>query len=356
MTVWTRWWLVILALGLVLIYVLSGVLAPFIAGMATAYFLDPVAGRLERLGLSRAMATLLITAVFFTLVGVTIVLLAPLIEAQLAAFIAHIPDYKKSVEARFGPVIKTLLSHISRHDVERLRGALGDQAGAVASWAFGFLQTVLGGVLKGGMALVNLASLLFITPIATFYLLRDWPKLMTRVKAWLPRKRAALIIDCALQIDATLAAFVRGQALVCLALAILYGVGLTLVGIDLGLVIGIAAGVLSFVPYLGTLSGLCVAVGVGFAQGGDWHLPTAAAAVFVVGNLLEGNFLTPKLVGDRVGLHPLWIMFALLAGGAGFGFVGVLLAVPVAAVTGVVVRTLLTGYLSSPLYLGTEDR
>ncbi len=356
MTVWTRWWLVILAVCLALIYLLSGVLVPFIAGMATAYFLDPIADRLERWGLSRTSATLAITAAFFVLVVTVIIVLAPLIEGQLAEFISHIPEYRKSVEDRFGPAVKTLLSHLSRHDVEKLRGALGDQAGAVASWAFGFLQAILGSVLKGGMALVNLASLLFITPIVTFYLLRDWPKLIERVKAWLPRKQAPLIIDCAGQIDSTLSAFVRGQALVCLALAALYGVGLTLVGIDLGLVIGIAAGVLSFVPYLGTLSGLTIAVGVGIAQGGDWHLPAAAAGVFAVGHLLEGNFLTPRLVGDRVGLHPLWIMFALLAGGAGFGFVGILLAVPVAAVTGVVVRTMLAGYLTSPLYLGSEDR
>lgn len=356
MTILTRWWLVILALCLALIYLLSSVLLPFIAGMAAAYFLDPVANRLVRVGLSRSMATLCITALFFALMVMILVILTPIIEAQVADFIAHIPDYRHSIEVRFGPRIKELLSHLSPHDVARLKAALGDQAGAVASWAFTFAQSIMGSVVKGGVALVDLASLLFITPIVTFYMLRDWPQLLDRIKQWLPRHQAPLILDCGSQIDTTLAAFVRGQALVCLVLATLYGFGLTVAGIDLGLVIGIGAGLVSFVPYLGTLTGLTIAVGVGFAQGTGWHLPVAAAIVFAIGHLLESNFLTPKLVGDRVGLHPLWIMFALLAGGAVFGFVGVMLAVPVAAMVGVVVRTVLTRYLTSPLYLGTDER
>jgi len=345
-----RIWLAIVAIAALLIYVLSGVLLPFVAGMVAAYFLDPVADRLETLGLSRTLSTLVITLTFFLLLGVAGAFLFPMIEAQIVDFISHVPDYRHSLQVKFGPLVDQLMRHLSHKDLERLQGALGEHAGAMAGWAL----DVVGSVLKGGLALVDVLSLLFIMPIVTFYLLRDWDVLVAKVDSWLPRNQASIIRGRMVEIDQTLSAFVRGQALVCVILGAYYATSLSVVGVDLGLVIGLLAGLLSFVPYLGMLTGLMVAAGMAFAQTGSWELPTIVGVIFAGGHLVESNFLTPKLVGDRVGLHPLWVMFALMAGGALVGIVGLLLAVPVAAIAGVLLRYSMARYLESPLYLGTE--
>jgi predicted PurR-regulated permease PerM len=186
----------------------------------------------------------------------------------------------------------------------------------------------------------------------TFYLLRDWDHIVMKVESWLPRHHAKTIRAQIVEIDRTIAGFVRGQATVCVVLATYYGLALTLVGLDLGLVIGALTGLGAFVPYVGMFIGLVISMALAVAQGTGWGLVGGVALVFLVGNVLEGNVLTPKLVGDRVGLHPVWIIFSLLAGGALFGFVGILLAVPLAAVIGVVIRFALSRYLTSELYSG----
>jgi len=345
-----RWWLAIVAAFAVVVYGLSGVLLPFVAGMVAAYFLDPIAGRLGRLGLSRSLSTVLITFSFFLFIGAAGVFLLPLIESQISGFIEHIPEYRHSLQARFGPVVEQWMHHLSPADLERLQTALGEHAGAVAQWVVGILAQLL----KGGVALVNVLSLLFIMPIVTFYMLRDWDELVAKVDGWLPRTQAGIIRARMVEIDQILSAFVRGQAMVCATLGTYYGVALSVAGVDLGLVIGLTAGLLSFVPYLGMLTGLTVALVMAFAQTGDWPLPAIVGAIFAVGHLTESNVLTPKLVGDRIGLHPLWVMFALMAGGALAGIVGLLLAVPVAAIVGVILRYATARYLESPLYRGTE--
>jgi len=350
MTSGQRWriWLGGLAVFVLALYLLRGMLLPFVAGMAIAYFLDPLAGKLERVGLSRLMATSVITLSFFLVVVALVVLLVPLVETQVSGFAHRLPDYVASLNRRLHPLIQDLMRRLSPHDLEKLRSSVGDYAGTAASWALGVVQEVL----TGGLAVVNLLSLLVVTPVVTFYLLRDWHHMVARIDSWLPRDHADIIRSQMAEINRTLAGFVRGQASVCLALGVIYAIGLSLIGLDLGLIIGLASGVLSFVPYLGTLSGFVAAVALGFAQGPDWTLPAMAAGVFAIGNLIEGNVLTPKLVGDKIGLHPVWIMFALLAGGALVGFLGLLLAVPVAAVAGVLVRFTLARYLQSPLYRG----
>ena len=300
-----RWWLVIIAVAVWLVYVLSGVLLPFVAGMVAAYFLDPVADSLELFGLSRTLSTLLITLTFFVFLGVSGAILLPMIEAQVIDFVAHIPDYRHSLQLKFGPVVDQFMGYLSPQDVERLQGAVSEHAGAVAGWAL----SVIGSVVRGGLAVMDILSLLFIMPIVTFYLLRDWDVLVAKVDAWLPRDQASIIRGRMIEIDQTLSAFVRGQALVCMVLGAYYGLALSVAGVELGLVIGLLSGLLSFVPYLGMLSGLVVSVGLAFAQTGDWTLPAMVAAIFAVGHLTESNALTPRLVGDRIGLHPLWVMF-----------------------------------------------
>ena len=348
-----RWriWVGGFAAFVVVLYLLRGMLLPFVAGMAIAYFLDPLAGRLQRAGLSRLMATAIITLTFFLVVAALAALLVPLIETQVSGFAHRLPDYIDSLNRRLHPLIQDLMLRLSPRDIEKLRASAGEYAGTAASWALGVVQQVL----TGGLAVVNLLSLLVVAPVVTFYLLRDWHPMMDKVDSWLPRHHAATIRAQLGEINRTLAGFVRGQASVCLALGVIYALGLSLIGLDLGLIIGLASGVLSFVPYLGTLSGLVASVALGFAQGPDWTLPAMAAGVFAIGNLIEGNLLTPKLVGDKIGLHPVWIMFALLAGGTLVGFLGLLLAVPVAAVIGVLVRFTLKRYLASPLYHGNDS-
>lgn len=341
-------WLGGLAVALVGLYLLRGVMLPFVAGMAIAFFLDPLADRLERAGLSRTAATALITGTFFVLVALLAVILIPVIQEQVVAFIHRIPTYVDTLNERINPLLVELKRKLSKGDMDKLRTSVGEHAGEAVTWALGLLKRVL----TGGLAIINVLSLLFITPIVTFYMLRDWDRMVAKVDSWLPREHADTIRAQVAEINRTLAGFIRGQASVCLALGAFYGIGLSLVGLDLGLVIGLGAGLISFIPYLGTIAGFVTGIGLALAQTQSWELPALVAGIFVAGQMLEGNVLTPKLVGDKVGLHPVWIMFALLAGGGLFGFVGLLLAVPVAAVIGVLSRSALRRYLRSSLYHG----
>lgn len=343
-----QFWLAGLAVFVLLLWLLGQVLLPFVAGAGVAYLLDPVADRLERKGASRLAATTIITVGFFVAVLLVLLLLVPVLQGQVAAFLARLPGYVETMAGRLAPLYDAAAEYLSPVEMERLRAAAGDYAGTALAWAGKLLR----GALSGGLLLVSLLSLLVITPVVTFYLIRDWDRLVTKLDGLLPRPHAEVIRHQFREIDRTLAGFVRGQASVCLILGAFYGIGLTLVGLDLGLVIGLGAGLLSFIPYVGGIAGFVTGVGLALAQTQDWVLPALVAAVFLVGQAVEGNYLTPKLVGDRVGLHPVWVIFALLAGGSLFGFVGVLLAVPVAAVVGVLVRFGLARYLASPLYHG----
>ncbi|WP_041041651.1 AI-2E family transporter [Paramagnetospirillum magnetotacticum] len=346
-----RFWLIGGTVFLVLLYLLRSVMLPFVAGMAVAYFLDPLADRMERAGLSRTLATGIICLVFFGIMGLGLTLLAPIIQQQVVTFVHKVPAYAEALQTRAMPLLEEVYRHLSADDLEKLRSSVGSYAGTAVGWGMGVLK----GVLSGGIAVMSILSLLFITPVVTFYMLRDWDHMIAKVDTWLPRHHAEVIRFELREIDRTIAGFVRGQATVCMVLAVFYGVGLTLTGLDLGLMIGLGTGLGAFVPYVGMLIGLIASVGLALAQGGEWHLLGGVGIVFLVGNVLEGNFLTPKLVGDRVGLHPVWIIFSLLAGGALFGFVGILLAVPAASVIGVLTRFALENYMKSSLYDGIED-
>ncbi|HLI12473.1 MAG TPA: AI-2E family transporter [Alphaproteobacteria bacterium] len=347
---WRFWGACLVAAGVVL-YLLSGVLLPFVAGMAVAYILDPVADRLERWGCSRTLATSLLTAAFFLGLILAFFCLVPILQSQTAGFAKRLPHYLDLLRDNVTGWVQSIEMRINPADAERLRAAAGDFAGKVVTW----LGALLGGLWSGGLALVNLVSLIVITPIVAFYLLRDWDRLVSRMDSWLPREHAPVIRLLMREINDTLAGFARGQALVCLFLGTFYAAGLSIVGLDFGLIVGIVAGFLSFIPFVGTIGGFVVSVGLAFLQFSDWKWIAATAGVFITGHLIEANLLTPKLVGERVGLHPVWIIFALLAGGALLGFVGVLLAVPVAAAAGVLARFALKRYLASPLYSGGSE-
>ncbi|WP_085584982.1 AI-2E family transporter [Thalassospira mesophila] len=341
-----RFWLLACAAFFLLVWLFSSILLPFVAGMAIAYFLDPLADKLEARGLSRSVATAIITALFFLVFIFVLLLIVPLIGSQLAGFLERLPGYIVDLRNQAGPYIQHITDKIAPETLNSVGESIKGQTANAIKWA----GNIFGNLLTGGLALLNFLSLAFITPVVSFYLLRDWDKIVAKVDSWLPRRSAADIRQCAREIDVTLAGFVRGQSTVCLLLGLFYGLGLTLVGLEFGFLIGLMTGILSFVPYFGMMVGFAVGLGVAIAQFGIGLDVVFVIGVFVLGQLMEGNFLTPKLVGDKVGLHAVWVMFALLAGGAVFGLLGVMLAVPVAAAIGVLVRYALAQYLDSRLY------
>ena len=330
---------------------LSEILLPFVAGMAVAYFLDPLADRLEKWRCSRTLATSLITAAFFVISVAIVVLLFPLLQAQVTKFLIRVPEYASRLREFAMPFLERLETDLTAAQMEKL----GEAASTYGAQAIGWIAGLLMGLWSGGVALLQLFSLIVITPLVTFYLLRDWDHIVARIDALLPREAAPTIRARFREIDEMLAGFVRGQASVCLILGILYAVGLTAVGLDFGLLVGLGTGLISFVPYFGMLVGLAVGLGMAFAQFHDLLSIGLVAAVFAAGQIVEGQFLTPKLVGERVRLHPAWVIFALLAGGALFGFTGILLAIPAAAVIGVLVRFAIERYTQSRLYRGGSD-
>lgn len=341
-----RFWLAAFAGFLALVWMFSAVLLPFVAGLAIAYLMDPTVDRLELLGLPRAAATAVALLLFVVAALLALLLLAPLVQAQIAHLLDVLPGYAARIREVAAPIIEKLIAGLSPADVDRLRGAIGAHVGDMAGWVGAVAQRVL----SGGVALFDVLSVLFITPIVAFYLLRDWDRLVAAIDSWLPRRHQETIRAQCRDIDATLAGFLRGQATVCLALGAFYAVTLALAGLDFALVIGLLSGLLSFIPYVGSLFGFIAATGLAALQFDEpWRI-AVVVGIFLFGQMVEGNVLTPKLVGDRVGLHPVWVMFALLAGASLFGFLGVLLAVPVAASLGVLVRFILRQYLDSPLY------
>ncbi len=345
------WVLALVGAGIIL-HLLNNVLLPFVIGITLAYFFDPTADRLQRLGLSRSIATTIILLGFFLAVTGIVVLIFPALQKQISAAIKLLPALIDQLQMLLGPLFEQLRADFSADAVSNLKEAAGNYAGTVFKW----LSGVIANIWSGGLAILNLLSLILITPLVAFYLLRDWDEIVEKVDSWLPRQSADTIREQVKKIDRTLAGFVRGQASVCLVLAVFYAVGLSLVGLKAGLLIGIASGILAVIPYIGAAVGLIIGVGMAIAQfQHEWVSIVLVIGVFIVGQTLESYFLTPKLVGGQVGLSPIWIIFAMLAGGALFGLTGVLIALPVAAVSGVLIRFGLEQYLESELYHGGED-
>ena len=345
--VFRNWVIAFVAFFLVL-YLLRGMLLPFVLGLALAYFLDPLADRLERLGLKRTpAAVVIIVTVMLSVIGLLLVLI-PAIQVQVITLIDNAPGYADRVWAFLSPHVRWVLDHLPPDQVQTFEKSAGNYAGNLVDWTGKLAR----GLLSRGFAVINVLSLLIVTPVVTFYLLRDWDRMVMRIDGWLPRKSAPTIREMAHDIDLTLAGFLRGQATVCLVLALYYGLGLSVAGLDAGLLVGLGTGLLSFIPYVGGISGFVIGMILALVQFTDWPSIMGVVAVFVGGQALEGYVLTPRLVGNRVGLHPVWVLFALLAGAALFGFLGILVALPVAAVAGVLTRHALRRYLASAAYRG----
>ena len=341
------WWAAAIALLVFALYTVSAVLLPFIVGFALAYLFDPVADRMERAHMPRWLASALITGASLLAVVALALVLVPLLQSQVVDFASRVPHYIDLVRSKAMELLDMLRARLSAEEMSAVRAKVGSIAGPDT---LSLIGKTLGRVWGGGVALFNLLSLLFVTPIVAFYLLRDWDRVIATIDGWLPRRHADDVRAIAREIDSVLSGFIRGQFTVCLVLAAYYGTGLSVVGLDFGLVIGISTGLLTFIPIFGMLIGFAVGIGVALAQFGLALKVVFVAAVFLVGQLVEGNFLTPRLVGSRVGLHPVWTIFALLAGGAIAGFTGLLLAVPMAAVIGVLARFAVRRYRASAAF------
>jgi predicted PurR-regulated permease PerM len=326
----------------------ASVLAPFVAAAVIAYALDPPTTYLTRLGIPRGLAALMmILALLFALL-LFILLLYPLILSQIGTFLGRVPQYVQLLQAWAREVITHLQDNFGSDVVnDKLRDLVSSQAGTMLS----VMTSAVTGVIGSGVAIFNVLSLAVVTPVVGFYLLRDWPNVIRRIDSWLPYRYAAVIRAQVREVDRILSAWVRGQAMCCLLLAVYYALALTLAGLDLGLIVGIAAGVLSFIPYVGSITGGVTALGLAMAQFPLWRGVIVVVCVLLIGQVLEGYVIYPRFLGDRVELPAVWVIFALFAGGAAFGFLGVMLAVPVAATIGVLCRFWLRRYLTSQLYL-----
>lgn len=344
------WGGAVVVFGLFL-FIFSSILLPFIAGMALAYFLDPVADRLQKFGFSRLWATVVILLAFVVLLVLALMIIVPVLTNQFADLMKNMPDYVSRLQGlvtSFDPVWIEKTLGVSA-------GQLRDGLSSLLTQATGFITTLFKSLWSSGLAIINIVSLFVVAPVVAFYMLLDWDRMIATVDGWVPREHVETVREIARQIDRSIAGFVRGQGTLCLILGVYYALGLTVIGLNFGLLIGLLAGLISFIPYVGSLTGLVLAIGVAFVQfWPDWMWVAAVAGVFFVGQFIEGNILQPKLVGSSVGVHPVWLMFALLAFGALFGFVGLLVAVPCAAAIAVIMRFAIARYKASPLYRGEE--
>lgn len=345
-------WLIATALFFVFLYAIKAILLPFIVGILIAYFLDPAADRLEKWGASRLMATLIIVAGFFGIVSLLLILLIPVVIQQLEGLIATIPhyieQYREMLESRFA----AFLSQFDSTDFDSARTAVSNSTSGVAA----ALGKITREVLNSGFALVNLASLIVITPIVSFYLLRDWDRIVEQVDDLLPRAHTDTIREQMHLIDTTISGFVRGVINVMLVLGTFYAIGLSLVGLNFAILIGLLGGFMVIIPYLGTIISGGAAVGMAYLQFDSWEPVAVTLGIFTAGQMLEGYVLTPKLVGDKIGLHPLWLIFGMLAGAALFGFVGILIAIPVTAIIGVLARFAIQQYKLSDYYQPSKGK
>ena len=341
-------WLGLLALLILAIVLLRGILLPFLVGMAMAYLLDPAADRLQRWGLGRTLATLVITASFTIVLLAALLLVLPPLAGQAAELASNLPGYLERLRGSVVPWVSNIVARTELTEQVSTEGLLERFSGR----AMEFLGTALSGILQSGLAFLNLLSLIFVTPVVTFYLIRDWDRMMTKVRDIIPRDELPTAERLAHELDEVLVGAIRGQGLVCLFLAAFYATGLWLVDLQYGLIIGLLTGLFSFIPYIGMAVGFCVGMAVAAFQFQDLWMIALVAAIFGLGQFIEGNLVTPRLVGARIRVHPVWLIFAVLAGAVLFGLLGAFLAVPAAAVLGVFIRFAVERYRASRLYGG----
>ena len=327
-----------------IVYSLNAIILPFLLGFVGAYASNGLVSRLEKIHIARGVGSaLVILGVIFLLILLLIVAF-PYLQQQLITLAIALPKIVDTSVNNLKPFLDQCAEKFGTPDPAELKTHLSSHVGDILSWSV----RIITGILSNGMVLANLISLVFLTPIIMFYLLKDWPKLIRRLDVYIPPLHKEAVHGYVKKIDDTLSAYAKGQATVCLVLMILYSIALWAVGLNQGLFIGVLTGFLSFIPYLGAIIGLLTSVALAFTQ--DPSLIVPIMIVFFVVGMTESNILAPRLIGEKVGLHPVWIIFSLLAGASWFGFLGILVALPVGAIIGVVVRFGIEWYLTSPLY------
>ena len=344
-----------LALGaLWIVWLLAPILSPFVFAALLGWLGDPLVDRLERAGRTRNTAVILVFSVMTTVLVLALLVLVPLLEQQVVTLVESLPRYRDWFVGTALPWFERrtgleILSWLDPEHLFNLIRAHWERAGGVAA-------TVLGYVSRSGFALLAWFANLVLLPVLTFFFLRDWDLLVERIGLLVPRDHQDTVRRLARESDAVLGGFLRGQTLVMLILGVLYAMGLWAVGLDLGILIGVIAGLLTFVPYLGPAAIVVFGGTAALVQFGDWQHLAGVAVVFTVGQVIESYWLTPKLVGDRIGLHPMAVIFAVMAGGSLFGFLGMLLALPVAALANVLLRFAHERYTGSRLYAGVRQQ
>lgn len=352
-------WAAMLAALLYVLSVLGSTVTPFVAGIALGYLLDPVVNKLETLGLSRLGASLVILIVFVAVFGALLIFIAPILGNQLVSFAQRLPHYATRLQTLAIDESNALIKKygggwlgafgLGEMSKAQIQSSVGDFVAQGAQWFLNALKSLV----WRGASIFSFLSLLIITPVVAFYILVDWDRMIAEIDSWLPLDYRDRLRAIAKEINHALSGFLHGQFIVCLLLGAWYSIGLTLIGLDFGFLIGVLGGLLSFVPYVGGLTALTLSLGIAIVQG--WpslNLPLMTLGVVGCGQFLEGYILSPMLVGKSIGLHPVWLMFSLLAFGRLFGFAGLIVAVPAAAAIGVIARHLIAVYLTSPLYRG----
>lgn len=345
-------WAGTFALFIAILWLFNDILAPFVLGIAIAYLLDPLMRKfVKKQGMPRWAGSLVILSLFFLFLILVAVTLGPMAFRQLEMLITQIPNYIQNLMDFLAPYLAWVQNRVGDDYLQQLNANISENAGKLV----GVTGGIAAGIASGGVAFVGFISTLVLTPLVAYFMMNEWPRMVKWVESLYPRQHEKVIRQILKKIDRKISGFIRGQITVAFVLGIVYALALTIAGLNYGFLIGIGAGVFSIIPLVGSTLGLVVGIAVAWFQTGDLVYVGIIGAIFMAGQFIEGNFLTPKLVGDSVGLHPLWIMFALLAGGSLFGIVGMLLAVPVAAVIGVLAGFAIERYKESPFYQKPEE-
>ena len=330
------------------LFTLRSVLLPFVVGIVLAYFLDPLVSKISnKRDTSRTIATTIVMFIFLLILVPLLILIGSYAISQIIDFTGKLPNYANVMVDKIMNIVSDLKEHFPNLTHEKMETVLQENT----SNSLKLVGKIVKSVIDNGFAFINLLSLLLISPIVAFYMLRDWHKFTAKIEDLIPKKHKEVVLEGVNEVNKIISGYLRGQALVCLSLGTFYSCGLWLVGLDLGILVGFIAGIISFIPYVGSISGFLMAMILVISQYGTLPKILAVLIVFGLGQFIEGNFLTPKLVGENIGLHPVWVMFALLAGGVLLGLLGMIIAVPLAACIGVLLRYLIKNYKKSALYL-----
>lgn len=340
--------LIVTAVAFYILNSLSAILFPFFMGLIGAYAFNHLVIGLEKYHISRGLGSAIVILGVLISFALLVIVFLPLLQRELFILARSMPAVVENWASVMKPFLEKSAAELGTPSAAEVKAQVTSHMGDIINWSIKIITNIL----TNGLALANILSLVILTPIIMFYLLKDWPKLVNHLDQCIPLKQRATVHFYARRIDTTLSAFAKGQGLVCLILMVMYSISLWAIGVPHGFFLGIMTGLMSFIPYVGMFTGLTATLAISLANFESWHQILLVIVTFVAIGAIEGNVISPRLIGDKVGLHPVWIIFALLASATWFGFLGVIVALPVAAVLGVIVRILLQWYKTSRFYSG----